>query len=158
MAEARLKMAGAHGATHTLAMGVEQAVEAVKEITGGKLAAVLFDMTGFAPVFAASHKLLADFGRLVLIGDCGTPSKQHLTSEVMLKNLVIYGAHQRAAAFVPGWNHRTMGAMFLDYVAAGRLKVKDLITHRYAAGDAAEAYGMLTSRRDEAMGVIFRFG
>jgi NADPH2:quinone reductase len=61
----------------------------------------------------------------------------------------------------PAWVRWTEGrnvAEFIEMVRAGRLNVKDLITHRYAWTDAAKAYTLLDSpNRYEAMGVVFRF-
>ena len=37
------------------------------------------------------------------------------------------------------------------------MRVDDLITHIYSAEDAAKAYQMLQTRREEAMGVLLDF-
>ncbi|MEX0886346.1 MAG: zinc-binding dehydrogenase [Phycisphaeraceae bacterium] len=156
-APARLELASRHGATHTLELPVDQAREPIEQITGGELAHVVFDMTGAAPVQAHCHHLLRHFGRLVLIGDTGTPERQGLSSAFMLKNLRIIGAHQLGAAHEPYWKHRQLGELFLTLLTQGRLNVRDLITHRYPAAQAGEAYDMLLTRRGDAMGVILDF-
>ena len=53
----------------------------------------VYDVTGAAPVFSASLTMLRRFGRLVLLGDTGTPTEQHLTGDVVTKALTIVGAH-----------------------------------------------------------------
>jgi L-iditol 2-dehydrogenase len=39
-------------------------------------------------------------------------------------------------------------------VATGRIRLKELITHRFALADFAEAYGTFTERRDGALKVV----
>lgn len=152
----RLEMARKNGATRALAVGAGEAEEAVKEITGGAMADVLFDITGHPLVFAAAHQLLGDNGRMVLTGDTGSPEQQHMTSQFIQKNLTVMGAHQRTAA-KSAWHHARMGALFLKYLQRGQMNVKDLITHRFPVRKAPEAYALLMARREEAMGVILDF-
>ena len=45
--------------------------------------------------------MTADHGRLVLLGDTGTPELQHLTSDVIRRGLTIVGAHDRHAPADP---------------------------------------------------------
>lgn len=156
-AKPRLDMALRHGATHALNLPVQEAAQAVMDITGKRGADVLFDITGHPAVFAASHKLMATFGRIVLTGDTGTPEQQHMTSDFMGKNLSLIGAHQSKAAMLPHWNHQRQGELFLKFIARGQINVRDLITHRFKVADAPQAYRMLTDRRDEAMGVVIEF-
>src|SRR5437867_1450215 len=69
----RLEMAKAHGATETLAMPVDQAYSEVQRITRDRGARVVYDVTGHPAVFPDALKLCADHGRVVLLGDTGTP-------------------------------------------------------------------------------------
>ena len=89
----RLQMAKDHGATQVLQMGVEAAQEKVLKMTNGLGADVVFDVTGHAPVFQHATGLLRRFGRLVILGDTGTPGEQRLSHDVINKNLQILGAH-----------------------------------------------------------------
>ena len=160
-AQKRLDMAKKLGATHTLCMPVDQAVAEVKKITGGKMADVVFDMTGHAAVFASALELPRRFGRVVLIGDTGTPAEQHLIHNFLGKDLTLIGAHDTNAPrdtndYTP-WSTQAMVALFYKYLLRGQMNVADMITHRFPLKKARDAYDLLTDRRDEAMGVILEF-
>jgi len=156
---ARLEMAKAHGATHTLAMSADEAKAAVSEITKGRLADVVFDVTGHPAVFPAALGLARRFGKLLLLGDAGRPSQQCLTSDVMTRGVRIIGAHDNDAPATESdyhyWTRDNMSQLFFDYVARGQMRIEDLISHRFSPENAREAYNLLLNDRTSAMGVIF---
>jgi threonine dehydrogenase-like Zn-dependent dehydrogenase len=157
----RLEMAKAHGATTTLAMPANEALAEVKRLTNDRGARVVYDVTGHHAVFPEALRLTADHGRLVLLGDSGTPELQHLTPDVIRRGLTIVGAHDRHAPAdpTPGieWDARRVFELFLNYLARGQMRVSDLVTHRLKPDQAAEAYTMLDKQRDKAMGVMFEW-
>lgn len=159
LTERRLAMASAHGATVTLAMGVEEARERVLQLTGGAGADVVYDVTGVAPVFSSALTLLRRFGKLVLLGDTGDPTQQHLTSDLITKGLSVIGAHDSNPPIISTdhayWSKRKMVELFFTYVARGDMRVADLITHRFSPLEAEQAYRLLREQRASAMGVLF---
>lgn len=159
VAERRLMMAGEHGATVTLAMGVQHAREHILKSTDGAGADVVYDVTGAAPVFSASLTLLRRFGRLVLLGDTGTPSEQRLTGDVVTKSLSIVGAHDNNPPAVSTdhayWSKQRIVELFFTYLLRSDMRVSDLVTHSYSPLDAVEAYRILREERMTAMGVLF---
>jgi len=160
-AEKRTEVASEHGATHALAMPVAEAKGEVYRITGGRGADVVLDVTGVASVFAAALGFCRKFGRFVILGDTGMPSRQHLTGEVMSAGITITAAHDghppaRGTVHVR-WGGAEMNELFFDLLLQKRMKVRDLITHRYPAAEAAAAYEMLRRDRSAALGVLFDF-
>ena len=157
--EMRLEMARAHGATHVLKTGVQDARNRVLDLTNGKGADVVYDITGFPDVFAPALGLVRDFGKLVLLGDTGTPSLQHLTPDVIRRGVRILGAHDNHApnqeSDLHRWTKRNMADLFFTFLERGQMRVSDLITHRYAPQDAPAAYQMLQTKRANAMGIVF---
>jgi 2-desacetyl-2-hydroxyethyl bacteriochlorophyllide A dehydrogenase len=160
-AEMRLGMAKSHGATHVLPLRADQAVDEVKRLTGDRGARVVYDVTGHPAVFPEALKMTADHGRVVLLGDTGTPELQHLTPDVIRRGLTIVGAHDRHAPAdpTPGieWDARRVFELFLTYLARGQMRVSDLVTHRFKPDQARDAYTMLETDRERAMGVIFEW-
>ena len=159
VSEQRLAMARSHGATVTLAMGAQEAREHILALTDGAGADVVYDVTGAAPVFSIALTLLRRFGRLVLLGDTGAPTEQHLTGDVINKALSIVGAHDSNPPATSTdhayWNKLRMAELFFTYLLRGDMRVSDLVTHRFSPLDAVEAYRVLREERMTAMGVIF---
>lgn len=158
-AERRLTLAQTHGATDVINSEVAEAREEVVRLTDGQGAHVVYDVTGASSVFPAALGLLRRFGRLVLLGDTGTPEEQHLTGDVITRGLRIIGAHDGNPPVESTdhayWSHPRMTELFFTYLQRGDMKVSDLITHRFAPDQAPEAYDLLRERRSSTMGVVF---
>ncbi len=159
VSESRLALTREHGATTTLAMGAQEAREHILALTEGKGADVVYDVTGAAPVFSISLTLLRRFGRLMLLGDSGTPSEQRLTGDVVTKALSIVAAHDNTPPPVSTdyayWSKQRMVELFYTYLLRRDMRVSDLVTHCFSPLDAVEAYRVLREERMTAMGVLF---
>src|SRR5256886_326514 len=159
MSKPRLEMAQAHGATVILPMDVEEARESILDLTEGAGADIVYDITGSPRVFGSALTLLRRFGRLILLGDTGSPSAQYLTGDVVTKGLSILGAHDSnppaQSTDHAYWSHQRMADLFYTYVLRGDMRVTDLITHRYSPADAPEVYRMLRQEPATAMGALF---
>jgi 2-desacetyl-2-hydroxyethyl bacteriochlorophyllide A dehydrogenase len=159
LSPSRLALAKAHGATHTLQMGVQDAVDPIRQLTKDWLLDVVFDVTGHPASLAPCIQLVRRYGRLVLLGDTPTPSQQHLGPGVVFKSISILGLHgyavpERTTELTP-WSVEVMSDIFVDYLQRGKMQVADLITHRYSPLQAAETYLGLLKDRSAALGVIF---
>jgi 2-desacetyl-2-hydroxyethyl bacteriochlorophyllide A dehydrogenase len=159
--QARVDMACSHGATHGLCLGIDDALAAVKEITAGRMANVVYDMTGNAKVFAASQQMLQVLGRQVLIGDTGFPSGQHISEAVITRSLTILGCMGPQAPVESNnwhyWSRSNMVDLFLQYLADGRMRVSDLNTHAFSPAEAQKAYQTLLYDRTRTMGTHFEW-
>ncbi len=155
----RLQMAAEHGATHTLCLPADEARDAVFELTGGRLADVVYDVTGSPAVFAPVQRLVRRFGKLVLLGDTGCPSEQRLVNEFLWRGLRLVGTFSGDPPAVATdhtfWTRPNMARLFFDYVLRGQMRVADLITHRYRPDEAAAVYAQLLSDRSDTLGVVF---
>lgn len=155
----RVDMATAHGASHGLSIGVDQALETIKQLTGGRMADVAYDMTGNDKVFAPSQNLLRTLGRQVLIGDTGFPSGQRISEAVITRSLTILGCMGPQAPIESSnwyyWSRGNMVDLFLHYLSTGQMKVSDLNTHVFSPADCQQAYQLLMTERASTMGVHF---
>jgi 2-desacetyl-2-hydroxyethyl bacteriochlorophyllide A dehydrogenase len=157
--QSRLDLAKAHGATHTLAFNVGDARSAIEEITAGKMLDVVYDITGHPAVLAPCIQLVRKLGRVVLLGDCPTPTQQFLGPGVVSNSIAILGIHGsmsplESTDFAP-WSRGEITSLFFDYLLQGRMRVSDLVTHRPSPKNAPEVYAGLVSDRSSAIGVIF---
>ncbi len=71
------------------------------QITGGAMVDVAFDITGHPAVLAPTTALVRQLGRVILLGDTPTPSRQHLGPRVVADSVSVLGVHASAAPDVP---------------------------------------------------------
>lgn len=148
---ARLDAAVAGGATATLSLPAHEAPDALCDLTGGP-ADLAFDVTGSAAALAGTTQLVRQGGRVVLLGDCPTPSRQTLGPRVVGDSLTVMGVH--ASSGREPWTLDTMTALFFDFLADGRMSVDDLVTHRIAPEQAPDLYAALRTDRSAHLGVM----
>jgi 2-desacetyl-2-hydroxyethyl bacteriochlorophyllide A dehydrogenase len=154
--QARLDLALAHGATDAFCGGADAARDFVAAHTEGRLADAVYDVTGHYAVFPHALKLVRDHGTVVLLGDTPHPSRQHLTHDVLTRQLHIVGTHN--AKLPPRhawWTLARQVLLFLGYIRRGQMRVADLVTHRFAPTDAPKVYELLQASRGDTMGVLF---
>jgi len=158
LAQGRLEMATAHGATHALAMSVQACREAVAEITRGRMLDAVYEVTGIPDALAPCIPLVRKLGRVILLGDTPTPTQQRLGPGVVSNSVGILGIHgtmvpEHASEFNP-WTRDEAVALFFDYLLQGRMRVSDLVTHRLTPREAPEVYQRLAHDRSPVMGAI----
>jgi len=152
-AKARMPLALTGGATHVITAPITEAREEVLKAGNGKLPKFVIDSTGNAAVFAAALGLAADRGKVVIVGDTGSPASQTLTTDVITRGISIVGAHDNHNT--AEWHDATIVQLFFNLVASGRFSLEGLTSHVFAPEQCAEAY--LTANRDRSstMGLIF---
>jgi threonine dehydrogenase-like Zn-dependent dehydrogenase len=155
----RREFALANGATHAIGLPVGEAREEVAHITGGAMADIVFDITGHPAVLAPASLLLRKLGRLVLLGDSPTPSRQNLGPRIVGDSISILGIHgmMYPAAATPfnQWTAEAMTSLFFDFLLSKRMNVASLVTHRVSPLDADEVYNSIAQRPEAALGVLF---
>ena len=155
-AEGRVQAALEHGATAGFAGDVEDARPFVEEHTAGELADVVYDVTGHPAVLPQALPLARDHGTLLMLGDCPVPSRQRLTWDVVSRQVRIVGTR---SSWLPDaharWTPRRQTDLLFEYLRRGEMRLADLISHRFAPGQAPEAYDLLHHDREETLGVVF---
>ena len=156
--ESRLSAAVAGGSTHAIAADVVAAREAVREITAGAMADIAFDITGHPAVLSPTTRLVHPLGRVVLLGDTPTPSRQQLGPRIVADSVSIVGVHASSAPEIATlrdpWTLPAMAGLFFDFVAAGRMDVDSLASHRSTPYQAVEVYEALRRDRSGYLGVF----
>ena len=132
---------------------------AIAEACGGA-PEIVIDSTGNAAVFTEALQLAADGGRVVLLGDNGSPQVERLTPDVITR-----GVRGPSGPTTPtAWGVRSGTAtgslhdLFLDLVRRGRFDVSDLNSHTFAPTDCVEAYDSATNQAWRHHGHPVRLG
>ena len=149
----RLEHARSGGATQTFDMPIDQCADSIKDACGGEQPDIVMDSTGNARVFASALGLVKKFGRVVVLGDTGSPASQRLTSDVVIRGVTIVGAHD---SHVDGtWSAQRIHRLFCCLSRSGRFNLDGLITHRFKPEECSKAYEFASSNQEKTMGIIF---
>lgn len=125
----KLKLAKVFGADHTIDVDNENAVHRVKEITNGRGADVVVDVSSYAtqPVVDALSMVRAG-GRVVLAGVKGFKAVEGLVSDlIVMKEIKIMGA-----IGVTSTGYRSA----IRLLESGRVPVEQMHTHNFDLSDA----------------------
>jgi len=151
---ARRRLAERGGATASVAALVDR--DAIVAACGHAQPEVVIDATGNADVFAQVLPLVATRGRVVVLGNTGSPSAQRLTDDVITRALHIVGAHDVLSMLDPPWDgDRAIHDLFFHVVRTGRFDLEGLVTNVFIPSDAEAAYLALDEHPDETLGVCF---
>jgi 2-desacetyl-2-hydroxyethyl bacteriochlorophyllide A dehydrogenase len=151
----RMAFAKLGGATATIDLPVDQAREKVLAANGGKPPPIVIDTTGNAAVFTAALGLVEYFGKVVLLGDTGQPTRQSLTKDVLTRGITIVGVHD--GHDTADWNNATISQLFFTLVKSDRFSLANLNTHTFKPADCAEAYLVANRDRASTMGILFEW-
>ncbi|WP_271217620.1 zinc-binding dehydrogenase [Streptosporangium carneum] len=142
----RLDLARTSGASDLLAATAADARAAVADLTGGRLADVVFDVTGNPAVLSQAVRLARTLGRVVLLGDTPTPSRQMLGPGVVSDSLTILGAHADLVSDDPSagpLNRDAVTGLYFRRLASGTFRTAGMISERVSPMDAESTYARL---------------
>jgi threonine dehydrogenase-like Zn-dependent dehydrogenase len=151
--ELRLHLAQRGGATDCVSGAIGAVREQLLGLCGGAGFELVVDTTGNAEVFAEALAISAMYGKIVLLGDTGYPSRQRLSSDMITRGLSVVAVHDHHDR--DGWTQRRVDALFFKLLIEGAFPVAGLITHEFAPGDCESAYRLASERREDAVGILF---
>jgi L-iditol 2-dehydrogenase len=118
-------------------------VERIRALTGGRGADVALECSGDPRAVGQCALMLRRGGSVAVIGipqeDAVVPMKQ-----IVLDEIRITGVRATAGEMTEA----------ISLAAAGRLRLGELITHRFSLRDYAEAYRVFTERVEGALKVV----
>ncbi|MGN6812034.1 MAG: zinc-dependent alcohol dehydrogenase [Thermomicrobiales bacterium] len=125
---------------------------------------LVIEASGSAAGLVSAVGLTASGGEIVMVGapwggDKNSVPSGRLTGEIFLRFLRLRSGSEweiprQPEPLAPGSIHQN-SVTALNWLAAGRLRVAPLITHRLPPEAAPEAYAGLRDRPDDYLGVIF---
>jgi 2-desacetyl-2-hydroxyethyl bacteriochlorophyllide A dehydrogenase len=156
--DARLELAGRHGATHLVNPAREDVAAAIAAATAGEGVDVAIEATGSPAVINDALRAAADHARVVLLGSPRGRVEIDPYSHIHRKGVALIGAHGRTAAEAPNaadrWTSGRQYALAIELIRQGRLRTDGLITHRVPAGEALGVFDALADRPQEHLGVL----
>ena len=141
---ARLEKAAALG-HETVDFTAEDPVGAIRERTGGRGSDVAIECSGSPEAVGAGVEMVRKGGRVAVIGIPLEPAPVPLR-RLVLDEVDLVGVRANAGEMPEA----------IALAAAGRIRLGELITHRFALEDFADAYRVFTERVDGALKVIVR--
>jgi S-(hydroxymethyl)glutathione dehydrogenase/alcohol dehydrogenase len=146
LAPEKLELARANGATDVVNGSEENAVDAVRELSGEGVD-VVFEAIGIPATWVQGTEMLADGGRLVAIGIGGKGVTAPLEiTRIVRRSISVIGSY--------GGRVRTDMPQVLRLAELGRIQPAKAITQTYGLDDTAEAYDALDNARISGRAVI----
>ena len=136
----RLARAGTFGATHTINAAKTDAVEAVRELTKGVGADFSFEAAGRPETMRQCWEMAHPGGTVVMIGLAPQGSELSLPA-----NRVVREERRLMGSFYGSARPHIDMPMILELYMAGKLKLDELVTHRFSLDEINEAVSSLES-------------
>ncbi len=151
----RLETARQMGATHTIDPAERDVVEAVTEITGGRLADVVVEAVGREETFNQCASLVRRNGTIVYFG---VPDKDGHEGVVQLRFREIFGKELRLVTSV-GPDPQKDYTIARDWITQGRLDVRPMLTHVLPFEQIQQGFEMAFEKPAEhrAVKIVFKF-
>ena len=133
LADSRLDAAKGFGADITVNNGREDALQVIRELTGGLGADVAIEAVGVPSTFELAAELIRPCGRVANVGVHGTPVSLHL-EELWIKD----------ATITTGLVDTYSTPMLLKLIAGSQMDASKFVTHRFVLEDFMEAYDVFS--------------
>lgn len=141
----RLETAGRFGADQLVDFEKEDPVKTVRNFTGGKGVSEAFECSGSEGTFNQAVRMVKKGGRVCLFG---VPPEGVLEKlpfrQIVLDEISIFGSRANP----------NVSRKVLPLITAGKLVVKDLISHTFPLIEFEEAFDIFVNRRDGAIKVV----
>jgi len=136
----------------------DDVVGRVGEITTGRMADVVFEVTGAPAAIAGEMRVLRKGGRMVMLSSPRGKSEFDFHDLCNATSVSIIGAHVSShppcPTFDNPWTRARNAELFFDMVKYGAIEVKSLVSHQEPYCKAPELFMSLLEDRSRAMGVI----
>lgn len=136
LADNRLALARRLGATHTINSGATDPVAEVARLTGGRGAAVSFEVVGYTPTLNLALSVLERGGTCVLVGNLAPKTQDFPLQAVVTKEISVLGSCSSAGEY----------PLCLDLIARGVIDVKPMIETVAPLAEGAAWFAKLSAK------------
>jgi threonine dehydrogenase-like Zn-dependent dehydrogenase len=148
----RVRVSGECGADVVIHSGQIEPVAEVRRLTGGKGADVVVDCVGGPPgvaSFQSALDMVRTLGTVHLVALYHGQPLALDSGKIQRKKLV--GGYYLTEPLGP------LDARAADLIAAGQIRVAPMITHRFLADQAPQAFALLDQHPEQAFGVLLEW-
>lgn len=148
----RVRIARECGADVVVHGGQVDPVAEIRRLTDGKGADVVVDCVGGPPglqSFQHALDMVKTFGTIHLVALYHGQPLALDSSKIQRKKLI--GGYYLTEPLGP------LSERAAEHIAAGRIRVEPMITHRYPAGQAPEAFAFLDQHPEQALGILLEW-
>jgi 2-desacetyl-2-hydroxyethyl bacteriochlorophyllide A dehydrogenase len=160
----RREAALAAGADHAIDPGSDGGRPELGRVLGSRGAEIVADATGVPDAVPVAMSLACDAGQVIVVGSPRGKAKEvNFYDDLHRRYIEVAGAHgnmlfEPAHTRLAGaWDINKAQHWLLAALAAGRLSVNGLITHRIAPTDLGTAYEGLLKKKEEYLSVVVRW-
>lgn len=156
----RLELARALGAETVIDASTTPAAEEIRDVTRGRGADVVIDLTGSAAALHEAIRSAAYGARVVVAGFLQGEATGLRLGEEFHHNRIELVSSQIAnvpARLAPRWTILRLERTIVDLDAEGQLELAQLVSHVLPAAAVADAFRLLDERPDEAVQVVLDF-
>ncbi len=160
----RLAAARQGGVTATWHEQTTDVLAAFRQLTDGRLADIVYESAGQVGALELALKAVRTAGTVVLLGGIRQPVTLEppiFYHQFMLRDVSLMAASQPVRPETESayfrWTQKRNRKLILQLIAHGALRVEHLVTHRFAADDAARAYQLLSGNKGSALGVVLEW-
>ncbi|MCS7254028.1 MAG: zinc-binding dehydrogenase [Armatimonadota bacterium] len=136
----------------------ENLTDKVAELTKGRMADVIFEVTGNPRAILDEVKLLRKQGRLIILSSPRGKTEFDFHDWCNWTSISIIGAHNSSHPPHENpddpWTQRRNVEVFFELIRRSEVATTQLITHRFKWGDAPKAYELLVKERGQTGIVI----
>jgi 2-desacetyl-2-hydroxyethyl bacteriochlorophyllide A dehydrogenase len=136
--------------------------EAVRKSTGGRMADVVFEVTGAADLIPSEFAVLREEGRMVMLSSPRAATTFDFHDYCNRGSYTIIGSHNMShpkhASPDNPWTIARHVTFFFELLEAGRLDLGPLKSHSIPFDEAPGMYRSLKEDRAETMGILIRWG
>ena len=146
----RLEVSKRMRATHTVNVDREDPAEAVKRITDGRMADLVFEVVGHQQgTISLCLDLAKRGGTVMAFGVPDDPTYQFDYAKIIRQNLTLIGSI--------GPDVQNDFPMAMDMIVQGRVNVAPIITHRLPFDGVQKGFEMFVNRTDGAIKVVLDY-
>lgn len=126
----------------------------IKEITNGKGVQIVIEATGIPSILNTAFTVVNRRGQIILLGSPRGKAEIDIYNHIHRMGTNLLGAHEGLQGFANIPDRLTSTLYVMELIKKKILKVRELHTHTIKPEDIKDAYELLLSKKEEALGIL----